>query len=134
MELKKSYKGFVLWMIGFTAGMFLFCFLPIEDGGLVTRLVLAEAACGLALLAYIVYRTEYVYWYNGTEYEEAVAAGSERRKAFARKHLERFARCAAVCVLYSSAAHVLDWPFWIDICVYCIALIGTAVSTIKIKL
>lgn len=31
MELKKSYKGFVIWMIGFFAVMFGCVFLPIED-------------------------------------------------------------------------------------------------------
>ena len=40
----------------------------------------------VALLAYIIYKTECVYWYNGTEFKEAVAAGSERRKEFAWKH------------------------------------------------
>lgn len=134
MELKKSYKGFVLWMIAFTVALLALCFLPTEDGGLITRLICIEMTVGVALLAYIVYRTEYVYWYNGTSYEEAVEAGSERRKDFARKHLERFAWCAAACLLYSLAAHALGWSFWIDMCVHCIALVAAAVSTIKIKL
>ncbi len=134
MELKKSYKGFVWWMIGFTAALFAICFLPTEDGGLLTRLICIEMTVGIALLAYIIYRTEYVYWYNGTTYEEAVAAGSERRKAFALKHFERFAWCAAICLLFSLAAHALGWSFWLDMCVHCIALIAVAISTIRIKL
>lgn len=134
MELKKSYKGFVWWLILYTAALLALCFLPIEDGSLITRLILSGTAAGLALLAYIIYRTEYVYWYNGTEYEDAVAAGSQRRQAFAWKHFERFAACAAVCVLYSAAAHALGWPFWIDIVLFCVALMATAVSTIRIKL
>lgn len=134
MELKKSYKGFVWFMLIFTAVMFLIALIPTEDSGLITRLICAEAALGMAALAYIVYRTEYVYWYNGTTYEEAVAAGSERRKAFARKHLDRFAACAAATLLYSSAAQALGWPFWIDIVLSTAALIATAISTVKIKL
>ncbi|MBE5803930.1 MAG: hypothetical protein E7316_05400 [Clostridiales bacterium] len=134
MELKKSYKGFVWFMLGFTAVMFLFCFLPIKDGGLITRLVCAEMTCGVALLAYIIYRTEYVYWYNGTEYEEAVAAGSERRKAFALAHFKRFAVCAVACVGYSVAAQLLGWPFWIDILLSGVGVIVAAISTIGIRL
>lgn len=134
MELKKSYKGFVWFMVAYIAGMFLIAFIPTEDGGLITRLICAEAALGVVALAYIVYRTEYVYWYNGTTYEEAVAAGSERRKAFAKKHLDRFGACAAVCLLYSAAAQAMGWPFWIDLVLFCAALVAAAVSTIKFKL
>ena len=134
MELKKSYKGLVWWMILYTASMFACSFLPVEDGGLVTRLILAETALGVAVLAYIIYRTEYVYWYNGTTYEEAVAAGSDRRKAFAKKHLDRFTACAAVCLMYSAAAQAMGWPFWIDIIVFCVVLIASAISTMKFKL
>lgn len=134
MELKKSYKGFVWFMVAYIAGMFLIAFIPTEDGGLITRLICAEAALGVAVLAYIVYRTEYVYWYNGTTYEEAAAAGSERRKAFAKKHLDRFAACAALCVLYSAAAHAMGWPFWIDLIVSGVGVVVAAISTIRIKL
>ena len=134
MELKKSYKGLVWWVIIFTAVLFLFCFVRIEDEGLIMRLICAEMNCGVAALAYMIYRNEAVYWYNGTEYEEAVAAGSERRKAFAKKHLDRFAVCAAATLLYSSAAQALGWPFWIDIVLATVALIAAAISTVKIKL
>ena len=83
MELKKSYRGLVWWMLGFVAGMLAIAFLPLEDAGLILRVLFSFTAADVALLAYIVWRTEQVYWYNGTEYEAAVAAGSERRKAFA---------------------------------------------------
>lgn len=134
MELKKSYAGLVWWIIIFTAVLFLFCFVRIEDEGLIMRLICAEMNCGVAILAYMVYHTEYVYWYNGTTYEEAVAAGSQRRKAFAKKHLDRFALCAAVTILYSAAAQGLGWPFWIDIVLSTVALIAAAISTMKFKL
>ena len=134
MELKKSYKGLVWWIVAFVAVLFLFCFLRMEDEGLVMRLICAEMNGGVAGLAYMIYRNEAVYWYNGTEYEEAVAAGSERRKAFAKKHLDRFAVCAAATLLYSSAAQALGWPFWIDLVFATVALIAAAISTVKIKL
>lgn len=134
MELKKSYKGLVWFMVGFAAALFALCFLPTEDEALMSRLICNLSTAGMALLAWIVYRTEYVYWYNGTEYEEAVAAGSERRKAFARKHLNSFAACALGYLLYSALAQALDWPWWIDLVLCFVGLIAAAVSTIKIKL
>lgn len=134
MELKKSYKGFVLFLIGFLAALLLIAFLPQENEALIGRLICAEMTLGILLLAYIIYRTEYVYWYNGTEYEEAVAAGSERRKAFAWKHFRCFAIDAAVCMGYSLLAHLLRWPFWIDYIVHTVGLVVAAISTVKIKL
>ena len=91
MELKKSYRGFVLWMLGFLAGLAGMMFLPVEDGSLLTRAVIVYTAAAVALLAWIIWRTERIYWYNGTEYEDAVAAGSERRKRFAWQHFRIFA-------------------------------------------
>lgn len=134
MELKKSYKGFVWFMLGFVAALFALCFLPTENGGLLMRLICNLSTGSIALLAYIIYRTEYVYWYNGTEYEEAVAAGSERRRAFARKHLNSFAVCALGYLLYSALAQALGWHWWIDLVLCFVGLIAAAVSTIKIKL
>lgn len=134
MELKKSYMGLIWFLVVFMAVGIMISLLPTEDAGLISRLICAEMTCGMALLTYVVYRTEYVYWYNGVTYEEAVKAGSQRRKAYARKHFERFAACAAVCLLYSSAAHALGWPLWIDIIISGVAEIATALSTVKIKL
>ena len=134
MELKKSYKGLVWWMLIYTAALFAIAFLPVEDEGLMIRLILTGTAWGVAIMAYMIYRTEYVYWDNGTTYEEAVAAGSDRRKAFAKKHLDRFTACAAVCLMYSAAAQAMGWPFWIDIIVFCVVLIASAISTMKFKL
>lgn len=134
MELKKSYKGFVWFMLGFAAALFALCFLPTEDEALLMRLICNLCTGGIALLAYIIYRTEYVYWYNGTEYEEAVAAGSERRKAFARKHFDRFAACALAYLAYSALAQALLWPWWIDLIVCFAGLVAAAFSTMKFKL
>ncbi|MBQ3484514.1 MAG: hypothetical protein IJA77_03295 [Clostridia bacterium] len=134
MELKKSYRGLVWWMLGFVAGMLAIAFLPLEDAGLIMRVLLSFTAADVALLAYIVWRTEQVYWYNGTEYEEAVAAGSERRKAFAWRHFRIFGWYAVAQVIFSVGMHLTGLPWWIDIIVFCVGLCTAAFSTMPIKL
>ena len=136
MELKKSYKGLVLWMLGYLV----LCFGPIPflpdemDVGLVTRYFMNITTLDMALLAWIILKKEAVYWYNGTEFEEAVKAGSERRKEFARKHFRVFFRFALLYLVFTLLMVLLNAPFWIDIVVGTIGLIAAAVSTIRFKL
>lgn len=134
MELKKSYRGLVWWMLGFVAGMLAIAFLPLEDAGLIMRVLHSFTAADVALLAYIIWRTEQVYWYNGTEYEAAVAAGSERRKAFAWRHFRIFGWYAVAQVIFSILMHLTGMPWWIDIIVFCVGLCTAAFSTMPIKL
>ena len=98
---KKSYTGFVIWLIGFCVLTVGACFLP----NLSTQLTLAvvDNACtiGIFILTFLIYQTEYVYWYNGTSYEDAKAAGSERRKAFALAHMKRFGYFALAFLAYT---------------------------------
>ena len=134
MELKKSYKGFIIWMLGFCAVCFILPFYPVKDTGVLLRIIDNICTIGIALLAFIIYKTEYVYWYNGTTYEEAVKAGSERRKAFAWQHLKRFGLFALVFLVFSVMMQVMNMTYWIDIIVAVIGLVAVAISTINIKL
>lgn len=134
MELKKSYRGFAWWMLGFVAGMLVIAFLPLDDAGLIMRILLSFTAADVALLAHIVWRTEQVYWYNGTEYEAAVAAGSERRKAFAWRHFRIFGWYALGQAAFSLVMHLTGMPWWVDITVFCVGLCTAAFSTMPIKL
>lgn len=107
---KKSYTGFVIWLIGFCVLTVGACFLP----NLSTQLTLAvvDNACtiGIFILTFLIYQTEYVYWYNSTSYEEAKAAGSERRKAFAMAHMKRFGYFALVFLAYTVVSLMLGFP------------------------
>ncbi len=134
MELKKSYKGFIAWMVLFIIASIGVCFLPIEDTEMMTRIVLNICTFAIVLLAFIIYKTEYVYWYNGTTYETAVQAGSERRKLFAMRHLQRFGICALVFLVCSIIFQVLQLSIWTDTILVTVGLVATAVSTITIKL
>lgn len=134
MELKKSYKGFLLWMLVFVVTMLGCAFLPIENGAVLTRIVMNVCVLNIALLAFIIYKTEHVYWYNGTEYKQAVEAGSERRKKFAKKHLKRFGIFALLYLVYSVVAQLIQVPYGVDIAVATAGMVVVAISTIKFKL
>lgn len=131
---RKSYKELVWWMVLFCGGVLVLPFLPLGDGGVITRVLLVFIALGLAVLAYIIYRTESVYWYNGTSFEEAEAAGSARRRAFALAHLKHFAWCAVGMAAFCGLSQALGWPFWIDMVLGFAAIVAAAVSTIRIRL
>lgn len=134
MELKKSYKGFVIWMIGYAALLLGLSFLPTDDGALIVRLLMNMTAIAMAILTYTIYRTEQVYWYSGLSYEEAVQAGSERRKEYARKHFARFANFAGLYLAYTLISYLLNWHFMVDVAVAGLGIIAVALSTIRIKL
>lgn len=134
MKLKKSYKGFVIWLVLFCVVTVGTSFLPIHDNGVITRIVYNICVWEITLLAYIIYKTEYVYWYNGTSYEEAVKAGSERRQKYAWMHLKRFVLFSIVFSLFSILANIFLLSFWVDTVVFFVGFVGVAISTIWIKL
>lgn len=134
MERKKSYMGLVVWLVVFMALMLGMCFLSVEDGALMNRLMMNLTTIGLAALTYIIYRTEQVYWYNGIEYEQAVQAGSERRKEYARRHFVRFANLAGLYLAYSLVSWLLNFHFAVDMAVAFVGIMAVALSTIRIKL
>ena len=131
---KKSYTGFVLWLIVFCVISVGACFLP----NLSTQLTLAivDNACtiGIFILTFLIYQTGYVYWYNSTSYEDARAAGSERRKAFALAHMKRFGYFALAFLVYSVVSLMVGIPYGFDIVIACVGILAVALSTINLKL
>lgn len=132
--LKKSYKGFVIWLIGFVLMIMLPSFLPIEDVGLIVRIVGNIMTISIAVLMFMIYRTEKVFWITGVSYEEAVEAGAERRRAYALKYVKRFGCIAAGFFLFSVIAQVLGIPYGVDIAVAFTAIVTGALSTIRFRL
>lgn len=131
---KKSYTGFILWMVGFVAALLAICFLPVEDEQVLMRLILLLMAWSVTGMAFIIWKTESVYWYNGTTFEEAEAAGSERRKAFAWKHLKIFGVYALAASVLSALMQLLGWSAWIDFTLATLGLVVAACMTIPLKL
>ncbi len=132
--LKRSYRGFVLWMAGYFALMISASFLPIKDNELQARIFYFLTAASIEVLMLIVYKTEKVFWINGIRYEDAVEAGSERRKALALRYVKRFGSLTLGIFLFSVGAQLLKLPCWVDLCVVIVAFVGCAFSTIRFKL
>lgn len=131
---KKSYTGFILWMVGFVAALLAICFIPVEDEQVLMRLILLLMAWSVTGMAFIIWKTESVYWYNGTTFEEAEAAGSERRRAFAWKHLKIFGVYALAASVLSALMQLLGWSAWIDFTLATLGLVVAACMTIPLKL
>lgn len=134
MEYRKSYKGFILWMVFFFISCFFTTFFENLEQNFISRLILNICTLSIALLTYIIYKTEYVYWYNGTTYEEAKEAGSKRRKEFAYKHLKVFGGLAVCYFVVSLITYFFNITYVFDLIFVFFGIIGAAISTIKFKL
>ena len=134
-EYRKSYKGLVLWLVGYTALSLAPTLLPEgTEPGIEIRLVLALTAAAVAGLMAIIWKTESVYWINGTSFEQARDAGSDRRREFAAAHLRVFGRFALGYVVFSAIMQWRGVTWGVDLAVFCVGLIGAAIGTLKVKL
>ena len=131
---KKSYLGFWLWMLGFCLACTGCIFLPEMDVQIILAIIDNIMTIGVFILTLIIYLTECIYWYNGTSFEAAAAAGSVRRKRFAFAHMKRFGLFALVFLLYNVLSIVIGIPWGVDIAVVLVGIVGVALSTLKIKL
>lgn len=133
--LKKSYRELILWMLGFTAMMIGVAFLPIEKNiGLLIRIVDNLTTAGVLVLMLLIWKTEKVFYFTGISFEEAVAAGSDRRRTYAWKHVKLFGLCAAVYLFYSLIAQFLHVSWWIDLCLIMAGLLAAGLYSNKYKL
>lgn len=131
--LNKSYKGFIIWMIAFAAGMVGLSLLPIEDEHLTARICHVACAAGIEVLAFMIYKTEKIFWYNGVSYQEAVEAGSDRRRAYALKYVKRFGILTVGILVFSFLAQLLRLNVGIDSAVMVIGIVICALSTVRLK-
>lgn len=132
--MKKSYAGFVVWLLVFVAAMLAILLLPAQDFNRPLRLLMLLTAWWMAGLSFLVWRTEQIYWYNGTEFDATEAASSERRKAFAWRHFRIFGVLALAVTAVAAVTALLGWSAWIDFAVCTVGIIAAVVCTTKIKL
>lgn len=131
---RKTYAGFILWMIAFVIVMLAICFLPVQDEAFLTRLLQNLCTISIALLTWIIWRTERVYWYTGITFEQAETAGSERRRAYAFRHFRLFGGYALAALAVTMAAHLARLPWWVDFIIVTVGLIAAALRTMVYKL
>lgn len=133
-DYKKTYKPFIAWLVLFTLitmSTSLFKSLAKKQ---VVAIILFLTVVSLYLLMLMIYKGEYVYWITGgPSYEEAKAAGSEKRKKFAGSHLKIFTKISFFSIIYILVSSLLDLPIYLDIIVVTMAIIIGAFRTIGIK-
>ncbi|MBE5871534.1 MAG: hypothetical protein E7294_09795 [Lachnospiraceae bacterium] len=134
MQLKKSYKGFVIWMVVYMLANTLIVFLPIKDTALLLRFTLGINALGILILTVLIYLTEKIFWYSGMDYETALKAGSQARKRYAFRHVRIFGVFTAVYLLFSLIMQLFQMSMWADITVFTVGITVAAFSTIRIRL
>lgn len=134
-EYKKTYKPLIAWLIGFPVIAIIIAErLSNLSTKIATLLSLIIMVISLYILMFIIYKGEYVYWINGgPNYEEAKLAGSEKRKEYAKAHLDIFFKMMLISFLYGILSLLLKFPIWIDIVLISLIIIITAFSTIPIK-
>lgn len=140
----KTYKPLVLWMILFLAATSL---LPMAINHILqalfqtswgvggeVRIVLILMMIAIDGLMALIYVGEYVYWINGgPSFEEAKAAGSEKRKAYAGAHLRVFLKMTLIGGVYLLSSSFFRLPLGIDIVVIASALVAAAIKTMPIR-
>lgn len=131
---KKSYKGFVAWLIGCMLLSLSTALLPISSEHVIMAIVTNLMTIGIFLLSVIIYKTESVYWYSGTSYQDALEAGSEKRREFAKKHMKRFGALALCYPGYSLLSLLLSLPSELDFAIAFFSVIATTLSTVRLKL
>ncbi|MFQ9561094.1 MAG: hypothetical protein ACLR0A_02510 [Faecalibacillus intestinalis] len=88
--MKKSYKGFMAWLVLFCVGVLAIIFMDIKNIDLVGLVLGNYMFITLAILTGMIYKNEAIYWYTGISYQEACAVTSKQRKEYAYKHFIRF--------------------------------------------
>lgn len=131
---RKTYTGFIVWLIVFVIVVLAVCFLPVKDEAVLTRLVMNLCTIGMAQLTWMIWRNERVYWYNGVSFEEAEKAGNERRKAYAFRHFRLFGIYALMALAVSMGSYLLRLPWWVDFMLIGLGLIAAAFRTMVYKL
>lgn len=140
---KKTYKPLILWLLFFLAASTL---MPMGinrimqehlkmtwGAGAEVKMILMFMVLAIDGLMWMIYAGEYVYWINGgPSFEEAKAAGSEKRKAYAEAHLKVFLKMTLLCCIYLAISLLFRFPMGIDIVAITAAVVGAAIKTMPI--
>ena len=132
--MKKSYKGFIAWLVLFCVGMSVIIFIDIKNINLVGLVLGNYMFIALAILTGMIYKNEAIYWYTGISYQEACAVTSKQKKEYAYKHFIRFLMVCLGYLFYSMIAYFLSFSFGMSIIICCLLMTVCALSTVSIKL
>ena len=132
--MKKSYKGFILWLIVFGVIIAVLCHMPFQDDALMIRLIFNSCSIFVTVLMYIVYKTDKIYWLNIVSSEDIARSDYQRQKIYTKKLFKRFAKFAAGYLVLSLLLHIIGISMLVDVIVFMIGFIAITFSSTTIKL
>ena len=133
-DYKESYKGLVLFLLCHFFSLIGVGIISTIKDFLPLVLIANIITIGMTLLMYVIYVTENIYWMNGIEYEKALLVGSERRKDFALKHLNRIGMASLFGIIITVISVLFNWSQFITFPVIFVVFIIACISTINFKL
>ena len=99
----------------------------------VTKIFLLCIHIALTLLLGYMTLTGRAYWISGGPSYEETAADPPRAFLFLRRHLVRFAIGTLAFAVMEVPSFLLRAPWGFDVFAFCVTLIASAVSTVKVK-
>ena len=140
--MKKTYKVLVIWLITYTVGISAVGILPSvimpgwPEGHMdeLIRLIDCATVVFLMPLLYYIRKTGYAYYFSGISYEQASAAGVERCKAYAAKHVKLFGAFTAVFLCVSIIAEIAGLPWCLDFLFMIVGLLAVCIRSTFFKL
>ena len=132
--MKKSYKGFMAWLVLFCVGVLAIILMDIKNIDLVGLVLGNYIFITLAILTGMIYKNEAIYWYTGISFQEACAVTSKQRKEYAYKHFIRFFITCLLYLFYSIIAYFFLFFFGMNMTICCLLIMVCALSTTSIKL
>lgn len=134
-EYKKTYKLLILWLILFPLIAIVIPLRFINASEKILALALMTInLVAIYLLMLLIYKGEYVYWINGgPSFEEARQAGSEKRREYARAHLDIFLKYTLLGLIYLPVSLILNFSMWIDMLFIFMLIVIAALKTVGIK-
>ena len=132
--MKKSYKGFIVWLVLFIIGMFMIPFLSLKDNKLVTLIILNYMILMIDILMILMHYSHSIYWLNGIEFEKVCKMSIEKIEQVSKKYIELFTLAVFISLLYSIISYYLKLNYGIDIFVISLILVSASFYTITIHL
>ena len=138
-KLKKSYKLLVVWFLSLLIFAIIYGELVLwADLDLSLKksalLSLNLTSIFIVSLFVMIYKTERVYYINYITYTEALESTKEERRNFAYKHLRLFCIATITFIFYTIISLGFQFLMFVDIGVYLLTFIITAIKTVPYKL
>lgn len=133
--LKKTYKPIIIWsFLVLAVSVAPSLLLKTPDPRALTALTDLVIALSITGLMYYIYKKEYVYYYNGISYEKALAAGSERRRAYRLSLFRLFSFATLTLAIISAVMENYGANVWAQLGAFVTVFTGAAVWSIRYKL